>query len=42
VTEKSLKLFEAKRRAESKKAERSGVSLENTKLVERALESSEP
>jgi MoaA/NifB/PqqE/SkfB family radical SAM enzyme len=41
VTEKSRKLFEAKRRAESKKAERSGVSLESTKIIERALDSSE-
>jgi hypothetical protein len=39
VTEKSRKLFEAKRRAEGKKAERSGVALENTRLVERALDS---
>ncbi|KIG14462.1 radical SAM domain protein [Enhygromyxa salina] len=37
VTDKSRKLFEAKRRAEGKKAEKSGVSLENTKLIERAL-----
>jgi MoaA/NifB/PqqE/SkfB family radical SAM enzyme len=38
VTEKSRKLFEAKRRAEAKKAEKFGVELENTRLVERALQ----
>lgn len=37
VTAKSRKLFEAKRRAEGKKAEKSGVKIENTRLVERAL-----
>jgi MoaA/NifB/PqqE/SkfB family radical SAM enzyme len=38
VTEKSRKLFEAKRKAEAKKAEKFGVALESTRLVERALD----
>jgi MoaA/NifB/PqqE/SkfB family radical SAM enzyme len=42
VTEKSRKLFEAKRRAEAKKAEKFGVELENTRLVERALGDDQP
>lgn len=37
VTEKSRKLYETKRRRESAKAEKAGVSMENTSLVERAL-----
>ena len=37
VTDKSRRLFEAKRRSEGKKAARSGVSLEKTEIVERGL-----
>lgn len=37
ITEQSRRLFEAKRKAESKKAEQYGVALEDTKLVEKAL-----
>ncbi|MCA9697330.1 MAG: hypothetical protein KC431_07380, partial [Myxococcales bacterium] len=37
VTEQSRRLFEAKRRAEQKKAEKFGVELEDTKIVSRAL-----
>ncbi|MFO7564901.1 MAG: radical SAM protein [Enhygromyxa sp.] len=42
VTEKSRKLFEAKRKAEAKKAEKFGVQVENTRLVERALDADAP
>jgi MoaA/NifB/PqqE/SkfB family radical SAM enzyme len=42
VTEKSRKLFEAKRKAEAKKAEKFGVALESTRLVERALDDDQP
>ena len=37
VSQKSRRLFEAKRRAEAKKAEKTGVKVELTKLVSRAL-----
>ena len=38
VTAKSRRLFEAKRNAETRKAAKSGVQIEDTKIVERALE----
>lgn len=38
VTDKSKKLFETKRKAEMKKAEKTGVKIENTRLIERALD----
>jgi hypothetical protein len=38
VTEQSRKLFDAKRRAEAKKAEKFGVQIENTSVVERGLD----
>ncbi|EDM81017.1 nitrite reductase [Plesiocystis pacifica SIR-1] len=41
VTDKSKRLFEAKRKAESKKAAKSGVSLEKTDIVARVLEGEE-
>lgn len=41
VTDKSRRLFDAKRRAESKKAEKFGVAIEKTDIVERALDSDE-
>jgi len=38
VTEQGKRLFEAKRVAEGRKAEKSGVRIEDTKIVEKALE----
>lgn len=38
ITEKSRRLFAAKRRAESKKAEKFGVKIEETKVVQRGLD----
>ncbi len=37
VTDKGLRLFEAKRQSEGRKAEQSGVRIEATKIVEKAL-----
>jgi hypothetical protein len=42
VTEQGRRLFEAKRQAEGRKAEKLGVRIEDTKIVEKALGGDEP